>query len=52
MASEHRMEKFNVGDIIISRILRLEDGWYNMKLYYFTINNDEREKAAFKYFYS
>jgi len=51
MGSEKRLADFNVWDIIISRLLKLEEGWYNMKNYYIISSDDENTKIAHKYLF-
>ena len=46
-----------VWDLLISRIIKLEDGWYNMKSFYYLINGYnwdwlEEIKISYKYFFS
>jgi hypothetical protein len=51
-------EDFSVWDLIISRLIKLDDGWYNMKNYYYIQNNWSLEnyfeelKLAYKHIFS
>ena len=44
--SESSLERdFIVGDLIISRLIKLDDGWYNMKTFYYINSKDYADKG-------